>query len=195
MNLTIQMKVNSLFYLFFAAKRGISMDMPQGPKKLKPRYDIDSDMEAPSHIFLQYLVNLKVEQSFARDDNDNKTVEKIAQEKTLRTLFEDESLKLQFDRKNYNFYLITQRRERFDFNSLSDGYSAVFKILSDLILRMEHTEGYDMQGIVLIDEIETHLHVELQKKILFGAFFSKHSVDCQYPFAVCTDFFTRSRHL
>ena len=25
---------------------------------------------------------------------------------------------------------------------------------------------YDLQGIVLIDEIETHLHVELQKKIL-----------------------------
>ena len=35
-------------------------------------------------------------------------------------------------------------------------------------MRMESHKAklYDFQGIVLIDEIETHLHVELQKKIL-----------------------------
>ena len=39
----------------------------------------------------------------------------------------------------------------------------------NLILRMEKTrEGlaYDKEGIVLIDEVETHLHIELQKKIM-----------------------------
>jgi predicted ATP-binding protein involved in virulence len=28
------------------------------------------------------------------------------------------------------------------------------------------TKSYDVQGVVLIDEVETHLHVELQKKVL-----------------------------
>ena len=33
-------------------------------------------------------------------------------------------------------------------------------------MRMESKKRYDLEGIVLIDEIETHLHVELQKEIL-----------------------------
>lgn len=35
-------------------------------------------------------------------------------------------------------------------------------------MRMESNKniGYDLEGIVLIDELETHLHIELQKKIL-----------------------------
>jgi len=178
-NHNITVEFNSLTHqdnfilAFFAAKRGTLMEMPLGPKKikLKDKYHIDSEVETPSHIFLQYLINLKVEQSFARDDNENHIVAKIEQwfnhfEKTLQKLFANETLKLQFDRKNYNFYLNTKGKAPFDFNSLSDGYSAIIKILSDLILRMENTERYDTQGIVLIDEIETHLHVELQKQIL-----------------------------
>jgi predicted ATP-binding protein involved in virulence len=158
---------------FFEAKRRASMAVPQGPQKshIKDNYKISGD--TPNQIFLQYLVNLKVEQSFARDDEEFETVEKIEQwfnmlEETFGELFEDEHLQLKFDRKNYNFYILTKNRERFDFNTLSDGYSAIINILSDLIIRMENkrTESYDMQGIVLIDEIETHLHVELQKKIL-----------------------------
>jgi predicted ATPase len=161
---------------FFADKRGTSMDIPQGPKKIPLKttlYNITNETKAPSDIFLQYLVNLKVEQSFARDDGEFDTVNQIEKwfnqfEGTLQELFEDDRLKLQFDRKNYNFELVTRGRKPFDFNTLSDGYSAVVNIISDLIVRMEHqkTEGYDLPGIVLIDEIETHLHVELQKKIL-----------------------------
>ena len=56
---------------------------------------------------------------------------------------------------------------------LSDGYSSVIQIVSDLILRMDKNwllrdeiSKYDIEGIVLIDEIETHLHIGLQKKIM-----------------------------
>ncbi|MEK8021067.1 MAG: AAA family ATPase [Candidatus Parabeggiatoa sp.] len=161
---------NDFILSFFAAKRATSMDIPEGPKKmrLEKRYQIDTE---PSHTFLQYLVNLKVEQSFARDDDDLETVEQIKTwfetfEAMLQALFADNRLTLQFDRKNYNFDLITQNRERFDFNTLADGYSAIVSIISDLIIRMAKQDGYEMPGIVLIDEIETHLHVELQKQIL-----------------------------
>jgi len=168
-NLTLLQK-NEFILSFFAAKRATSMDIPEGPKKmrLEKRYQIDTE---PSRTFLQYLVNLKVEQSFARDDDDLETVKQIKTwfetfETMLQTLFADNSLTLQFDRKNYNFDLITTNRERFDFNTLADGYSAIVNIISDLMIRMAEQESYDMPGIVLIDEIETHLHVELQKQIL-----------------------------
>lgn len=48
---------------------------------------------------------------------------------------------------------------------MSSGYSAVFDIINDLTMRTEK-RGSDVEGIVLIDEIETHLHLELQKIIL-----------------------------
>lgn len=42
-------------------------------------------------------------------------------------------------------------------------------------MEAKETKSYDVQGIVLIDEIETHLHVDLQKKILpfLTSFFPK----------------------
>ena len=53
---------------------------------------------------------------------------------------------------------------------LSSGYASILDIVVDLMIRMEHQTNrhfqYDLPGIVLIDEIETHLHLELQKKIL-----------------------------
>lgn len=168
---------------FFEAKRLASMTPSEGPKKIhfKERYPVRG--KEPASVFLQYLVNLRTEQSYARDDGDTETIEKIEKwftifKETLRDLFEDDTLQLQFDRKNFTFYFITKGRERFDFNTLSDGYSAAVSMLCDLIVRMERNGrpgGYDMQGIVLVDEIETHLHVELQKKILplLTSFFPK----------------------
>lgn len=123
--------------------------------------------------FLQYIVNMKANRAFASDDGENDEVQKIDQWfehflRILRRLFADQDLELQFDRKNYNFKIITENRNEFDFNQLSDGFSACLQIISELIMRMENnkTGAYDLQGLVLIDEIETHLHLELQKEIL-----------------------------
>lgn len=77
-------------------------------------------------------------------------------------------MELKFDRKDYNFEIIEDGKPPYSFNTLSDGYSAIISIVTELLLRMEahESKNYDMQGVVLIDEVETHLHVELQKKIL-----------------------------
>ena len=48
----------------------------------------------------------------------------------------------------------------FGFNELSYGYSSVIQIM----LCMEH----NLKGIVLIDELETHLHIELQSWLSFS---------------------------
>lgn len=79
-------------------------------------------------------------------------------------------MQLKFDEDSFQFSICSSQREPFDFNTMSSGYAAVLDIVNDLIMRMEAQTklrtSFDMEGIVLIDEIETHLHLELQKKIL-----------------------------
>jgi predicted ATP-dependent endonuclease of OLD family len=92
-------------------------------------------------------------------------------------LFSNNNAKLEFDRKNYNFLIREDGKEHYNLKQLSDGYSAILDIVTELIMRMEEhkTKSYDVQGVVLIDEIETHLHIDLQKKVLpfLTSFFPK----------------------
>lgn len=90
-------------------------------------------------------------------------------EQRLGKIFQDEKLKLAFNYKDYSFKIVTDGKE-FKFTELSDGFAAVLDIIVDLILKMqdknELTRAYEREGIVLVDEIETHLHLELQKVIM-----------------------------
>lgn len=177
---------------FFEALRRTEMVVPDGPKKnFLMKYVADSEdafvnashgLDNPGYVaypvndqFTQYIVNLKADRSFAHEDKDLKTVQQIDQwfdvfERSLKQIFEDEDIKLEFDRRNYTFNLIQSGKEPFSFNTLSDGYSALLNIVTELMLRMNiathRPKNYDLEGVVLIDEIETHLHVELQKKVL-----------------------------
>lgn len=173
-NVELQEKAQQGEFLiaYFDAKRTTSINVPSGINKidLKDKYQ---PKERASAAFLQYIVNLKAERSFARDDEDVNEVKRIDEwfsrfEQRLGEILEAPELKLIFDRKNYNFKIYVNGREPFTLLELSDGHSAILSILTELILRMEakSNASYDMQGIVLIDEIETHLHVDLQKKIL-----------------------------
>ena len=134
--------------------------------------------ENPGMFLHKYLVHLKTQQSYARNEGDQETVEVLEQwftrfTEALKTLLDDPDLKLEYDYRNYNFQIIEEGRNPFGFDQLSDGYSAAIQIVADLILRMEQNwlkkgnlSTYDTEGIVLIDELETHLHIALQKKIL-----------------------------
>ena len=117
------------------------------------------------------MVGLKATQAFAGQKGDQKRVTEIDAwferfETILKRIFDDPSLCLDFDIDNFRFHIVQKNREPFDFNTMSSGYSAVFDIINDLIMRMERTRNYLMEGVVLIDEIETHLHLELQRIVL-----------------------------
>jgi predicted ATP-binding protein involved in virulence len=171
-NISTKCKSGEFLLAFFDSKRYTNLIVPIGINKveLKKKYNLQ-DKASPS--FIQYIVNLKADRSFARDDNEMEIVSKIDDwfnrfENRLKTLFNDDKLKLKFDRKAYNFDIQSGKGEPFSFNNLSDGYSAIISIISELLLRMEahNNKSYDLEGIVIIDEIETHLHVELQKIVL-----------------------------
>lgn len=121
----------------FPANRATKMDVPSGVKKTQPR--------------LSYAITAAARSEF------------------LNYLYEDPGLKLLFDRDNYRHTIqLSDGREPFDLNQLADGYHAMLSLVTELIFRMEAgaPRVYDLPGIVLIDEVETHLHIELQKKAL-----------------------------
>lgn len=165
-------KAGNFITTFFEAKRKIQLKTPNGIQKLdlQETYRIE---EKANIDFIQYLVNLKAQRSFARDDNKMDVVKDIDEwftifEDFLKEVFDNKEIKLEFDSQNFNFNIILPDREKFDFNTLSDGYASIMNIVTELILRMEKNsaKNYNIQGVVLIDEIETHLHIDLQKKIL-----------------------------
>lgn len=133
---------------------------------------------------VQLLVNFKNQKSSLFEDKENEHDEKKKQQyqeeydaynrwfdnftNALKELLDDPSVSLTYERKKYNYLINERNKEEYDFFQLSDGYSAILKIVSDLMLAMstDPVELYSMAGIALIDEIETHLHVELQSKIM-----------------------------
>ena len=164
--------VNGTFILaYFKAKRENKQTVPQTPTKQTFQTKYNTNFEL-NKTFLQYMLNLKTTQAFAQIRNDNIEVQEIGKwfdnfEKSLKTIFDKAELKFVFYDKEFKFK-IEYDGKSFGLNELSDGYSSLLAILTELILRMEahNVKAYDMQGVVLIDEIETHLHVDLQKKIL-----------------------------
>ena len=155
---------------FFDAHRKASFIEPKGPSKIERKNTVE---ESIGKYFVQLLVNLRSRRSFARDDNDTKTVEQIKRwfenfEKALAILLGHSEFVLKFDSVDFNFTIEEKGKEPYHFSQLSDGYSALLSIVSELMLRMslEPLATYDKYGLVFIDEIENHLHVELQKKVL-----------------------------
>lgn len=136
--------------------------------ELKDKYALG---ETPGTKLVKYMVSLKATQAFALQKKDNVRAEEIenwfsAFEGILKKVFNDPTLILDFNIENFEFHILQKGREPFDFNTMSSGYSAVFDIINDLIMRMGGNPAAKKEGIVLIDEIDTHLHLELQRTIL-----------------------------
>lgn len=162
---------------YFPADRLTKISVPHGVEdvKLKTAYHVG---EAPVRDLIKYLVHLKTQQAYAQNEGDINAVKKIDDwfkqfEDALQKLMDDDSIKLKYDYKNYNFIIEQKGKNPFGFNELSDGFSAAIYILADLLMRMD--QGWllkntmldkTIEGVVLIDEIETHLHLEPQKSIL-----------------------------
>ena len=162
---------------FFPADRATIIHRADGARdvKLDDHYGLN---DTPAQILLKYMVHLKTQQAYAKNEDDLSVEEKITTwserfENALKVLLDDDSIKLIYDYKNYNFLIEQNGRNPYSLDELSDGYSAIIGIVADLILRMDRNwllkgelSQYDVEGVVLIDELETHLHVELQRKIL-----------------------------
>lgn len=90
-------------------------------------------------------------------------------ENDLKYIFENDSIELSFS-KDGNEILINLRNRKinYSFEQLSSGFKAIFYIYSYLLMRAEREKisPEELSGITIIDEIDVHLHISLQKKIL-----------------------------
>ena len=159
---------------YYKADRIFEAEQPKHVEKVQLRDDYTLT-EFPRREFVKYLLDLKMTEALARNNKKTEKADEIKTwfeelEKLLRMIFADESVKLDFDEETFQFHILQQGKEPFDFNTLSGGYQAVLDIVLDIMMRMQyHTQlsfDFHLPGIVLIDEIETHLHLELQKNIL-----------------------------
>lgn len=171
---------------YFPANRKTHIEHSRGVEdvKLQDAYAVNSK---PGELLHKYMVHLKTQQSYARNEGDTGIVDMIQRwfdrfVGALRILLDNDTIDLEYDYKEYDFKIHESGRIPFGLETLSDGYSSVIQIVSDLILRMDKNwllggkiSQYDTEGIVLIDEIETHLHIALQKKIMpfLTSFFPK----------------------
>lgn len=169
-----EFKRGNFVVAYYRTDRVFKVQVPKHVEKvvLKKDYTIK---ETPREDFIKYLLDLKMTQALAASNERKEKAEKIKLwfekfQNLLKEIFEDDSVVLNFDEDTFKFHILMNGREAFEFNTLSSGYAAVLDIVVDLMIRMEkQTEkvfDFSVPGIVLIDEIETHLHLTLQKKIM-----------------------------
>lgn len=158
---------------FYQADRSLKMIEPTSPQKADIR--ITNIRRVASNQFIKFLVDLKFQELLAISHQDNEKVNSIRKwfsdfEILLKTLFQDNNLSLLFNQENGYSFKINLGKQSFGFNEMSDGFKSAINIVADLILRMQDGKNisnvYLKEGIVLIDEIETHLHLALQKIIM-----------------------------
>lgn len=158
---------------FYEAARKVKMDEPRNPTK--PVLANHAPVRKTStNQFLNFLSDLKIQEALARNENQINDADEINKwfvdfTGILHQIFQDDDLHLKFNYKDYSFHILSHGK-KFKFTELSDGYAAILDIVVDLILKMQSknslTRAYKKKGIVLIDEVETHLHLEMQKMIM-----------------------------
>jgi len=86
----------------------------------------------------------------------------------LKNLFEDNSLNIKFKSDTLSFEINQSGKKPYTLQSLSSGFSSIMAIYAELITKVSlySVDPSELTGVVLIDEIDAHLHVSLQKKIL-----------------------------
>ncbi|HIF9201564.1 TPA: AAA family ATPase [Photobacterium damselae] len=164
---------------YYEAERQSKISVDDTKPSLQSLKTSESDKAMSEHfgvVFEKYLVAQKVifndiiatKDIKAKQQADRIESWLVKVESDLRYLFEDDALKIKFNREKQSFEIHQANKTPFQFNELSSGFSAIMYIYSDLLMKVELKDipAEQLKGIVLIDEIDAHLHVSLQRRIL-----------------------------
>lgn len=142
-----------------------------------PDYSVKTQLmdNTKENQFLKLLVHYKVQGAMEGFEGNGAKAGVISEwfDKfldVLRKLFDDDKLEMKFNPRDYTFTMRDKQGKEFRFTQLPAGYRAALDIVSDLILKMQSKGqvnlSLDQEGVVLIDEVETHLHLSMQKEIM-----------------------------
>jgi len=157
---------------FMPASRSLRLQRPAGPTRIDESKYLRA--EGAASMLLQFLVNLRTEQAYAREDGDDAVADRIGKrfeeiEEHLRDILDDHRASLHFDRPSFGFQIILGDGRHVDFDTLPDGISNILFMWATLMIPAEallRSGVSDPLGWVLIDEPELHLHARLQEMVL-----------------------------
>lgn len=167
-------KNKKIFIAYYEASRKPQFIQPKSPE-LPDNGSLRNLRQTKTEVFLSYLVHLKVQRSLQRDEGHSDIANSIDQwfekfDNLLKKIFDDEEAKMRFSPSNYGLDVILKDNKISPMMYLSDGYKALMDIICDMIIKMRSENGftfaYETPGIVFIDEVETHLHLQLQSNIM-----------------------------
>ncbi len=172
--------VEEYIFSFFKANRKVELSDVTTVTREDDFYKIlkgNNEVENFTSQFKQFLVNKKVYEAFDMLDSNQENIErsKIFFEQLtniLRVIFKDNELQLVFHREKFEFYIQLFDKRKISFNNLSAGFSAFLSIFMDLFMKSELLRkakgdyNLEPEGIVLIDEPETHTHLSMQYELL-----------------------------
>lgn len=169
-------KAGKAILVFFEATRQANFrEATSATSKAKLIQQAASTPET-SGLFEEYLVSQITLQAYAESPNianDPLSAKTIANwfeklQNDFRSLFEDPTLLIQFDSTRQCFFIYQDQKTPFRFQNLSSGFSSLLIIYANLIMKIELRDisPSELYGLVFIDEIDAHLHVSLQRKVL-----------------------------
>ena len=169
------LKVNDLakMSVTYISARGFRVPDITPPKSLE---SIDISIKPPidkpmvKEIY-KYMNNLKLQAAYPRSASEKENIERWFSnfESILKEVYQCDELQILYNASSHDFTISIPNLEPFALNQMSDGYAAYINIFMELLLRLDDGNSnvnFASSGIILIDEIETHLHVELQKRAL-----------------------------
>ena len=187
-DLKVKYESGLFIFAYFQAYRTLGTRRVKSVEKisLKRKYKPDDSLR---NDLLPFLIDLDYTNASAHRDKDKKIIKETNNwfgkfNSLLKKVFDDNNLELKKDKRievydedgiaEHTFTIKTKNHEPFDFMELAHGYNSILSIISELILRStklnkninEFTHIADLEGIVLIDEPEAHLHIKLQKLIM-----------------------------
>ena len=170
-NIKNQSEQGNFIIAYYPAERTYFIPNEKSEKvKFKDSY---KPYEHPGKDFVKYLKDLTSQEALFRNAGNIKRADEIKLwlnnfKNILRRIYDNENLSLDLDIEQMKFFIKEPEKNPFSFDELASGYAAILDVITDLMMRMEKKAGskYDLPGIVLIDEVDAHLHLSLQKNIL-----------------------------
>lgn len=140
--------------------------MKKPNEEVKLRRMIDNDVLISENF--QRLIGMSLEKLYGDTDPDlkadeikEKLIGKI--QKAMSNIFEDLSLNGLKNPFEYGtFFFKKGKNDSFHYKNLSAGEKSAFDLLLDLVLKIE----YFNDSVIFIDEPETHMHTQLQGKLI-----------------------------